>query len=294
MAKYKASPSRVLSEEFVLLWKKFSPSLKTLKTRYEYLMDVNRLCEFSNSDFICLSSNQVQEYFKMLSQKGLTVKTIQGKLSCFKSISKFIEQNIDREWENPFSSIHVESFSEFLNPNSVPTLKELDIIMEQAKNDNRLYLIFSLILRCGLSASEVSRLHAEMFQLDGMNRMFLSISSGNKTRRIKIPKDVANVFIKYTEIENIFSGPLLYNKKKKPLSYHALCDMVRECMHTSGFNYTMQDLRNVSMAHMLKGGATTKEVADYAGISERWLYRYQEVLEELDVSACDYQHFIIK
>ena len=44
---------------------------------------------------------------------------------------------------------------------------------------------------------------------------------------------------------------------------------------------------------MLFGGAVPKDVADYAGISERWMYRYKYVLQILDRAPCDYQNFSI-
>ena len=44
---------------------------------------------------------------------------------------------------------------------------------------------------------------------------------------------------------------------------------------------------------MLFGGAAPKDTAEYAGISERWMYKYKYVLEALDKAPCDYQHFKI-
>lgn len=78
------------------------------------------------------------------------------------------------------------------------------------------------------------------------------------------------------------------------MQYHALYDMIRDAMQNAGLSYTMQDIRNASIAHMLHGMADPNDVAAYVGISERWLFRYRDVLNTLDKAPCDYQCFQLK
>ena len=114
------------------------------------------------------------------------------------------------------------------------------------------------------------------------------------SRIVKVPDDVKILVLSYCENHGYHSGPVFFNKRGKPMQYHALYDMIRDAMQNAGLSYTMQDIRNASIAHMLHGMADPNDVAAYVGISERWLFRYRDVLNTLDKAPCDYQCFQLK
>lgn len=301
---YNIQPSPQLSEKFLELWNRFSSAkLHHPKSRYEYLRQINRICDYLECDFLDISLSGVNSYFKHLASSRTadgsskyTLKTMNGILSYFKSISSFIMVQSDMEgYSNVFLSVDIEHYSDFINPASVPSLKELDMLLSSVKDNDMLYLIFSLIIRCSLTTSEICSLKAEMILSDGNNRYFISFRKKNNTiRRVKIPDDVVRLLLDYTSENNIQSGPLFFNSRGHAITYHNLNRWTKEAMTAAGFNYTLQDIRNSAIAFMLHGGADANSTAEYAGISERWMYRYGEVLDSLDTAPCDYQNFIIR
>lgn len=299
MKSYTIHPSDLLSNDFMTLWELFSRSLKKSKTRYEYMLAINMICEYCNCDFLLITYEMADRFFHFLvKERHLGIKSISSRLSYYRSIGSFITENktlIDlNNYTNPFDAILADSYSEYLTPESIPTLKELDHLFVCSKNNDMLYLILALILRCGLAASEICPLTAESFQMDSFERMYISIKKPSQSRIVKVPDDVKILVLSYCENHGYHSGPVFFNKRGKPMQYHALYDLIRDAMQNAGLSYTMQDIRNASIAHMLHGMADPNDVAAYVGISERWLFRYRDVLNTLDKAPCDYQCFQLK
>lgn len=303
MPSYPDEPT--LSPKFLSIWDAFTAQkLKNKRTSYEYMLMINSICSYLSCDFLEITIEGAKYFFLNMvnksnqSEKKLSVKTLNGRYSCLRSIGNFIAEHRDifelPDYINVFLYVDIAHYSEMLNPSSVPSLEELDRLLTSVKGDDMLYLIFCLVIRCGFSAGEICSLAAEHIQIDGADRAFVLITHGKVTRQVKIPPDVFPVLSSYANERGIVSGPLFHNLKGGPLTYKTLNSYVKSAVKAAGLSFTLQDMRNASIAHMLVGGASFQDTASYVGISERWMYRYKDVLESLDTAPCDYQNFRIK
>ena len=296
------------SETFKEILSDFSNfKLRSKKTRRNYIRSVSNLCDFLQKDFLDIDKNDADRYFEYISRQKddsgnseVGIKTIAARASIFRSIGRFIVlnranyRNLPDDYQNVFLGLSTGAYSEYINPLKVPTLEELDDILEAAKNDEMIYLIFSLVIRCALTPNEICSINAEMINTDADGRAFLSLKKKNgHSRHIKIPPDVFGLLITYVEHINVTSGPIFFCRHGNVLQYPQLNNYTKAIIKTTGYTYTLKDIRNASIAYMLFGGAVPKDVADYAGISERWMYRYKYVLQTLDRAPCDYQNFSI-
>lgn len=285
------------------IWPEFiAIKLKRNKTRNDYLFNINSICDYFRKDFLDITSSEAQKYFLHLSNdKGnpLTIKTLHAKLSSLRSISEFIYENrekygLSKYYQNVFYNVSLEEFDYYIDKEKIPTIEEMDQLLQACENDDMLFLIFSFILRCALTASEACSLTPKMIRVDARNHGFITFNKRNKYRYVKIPEDVMNLLTKYIskygEHEYLF-----YNKNGKPLSIRSLQTRLKSKLLDAGIDkpYTLQDLRNAAIAYMLKCGAKSKDIAEYTGISDRWIYRYNNVIQELEIAPCDYVHFKI-
>ncbi|SFO68808.1 hypothetical protein SAMN04489757_17110 [Anaerocolumna aminovalerica] len=86
---------------------------------------------------------------------------------------------------------------------------------------------------------------------------------------------------------------LFYNKKNSVLRVRSLETLLKNALLKAEIDkpYTLQDIRNASIAYMIHSCAKSNEIADYAGVSDRWIYRYDKIIDELNYAPCDYVHF---
>ena len=49
--------------------------------------------------------------------------------------------------------------------------------------------------------------------------------------------------------------------------------IVTEASEGENWKFTLQDIRNLAVVMMLRGGAEKEEVADYIGVESRWMQR---------------------
>lgn len=302
MATYQIEPSPYLSKKFLSAWELFKiHNLKTKRTSYEYMIVVNNICNTLCCDFLDITAKGASKYFSDMvrntnsSGKKLSVKTLNSRFSMLRSISSFIYENKEKlhldSYVNVFLSVNIAHFSEMLNPSSIPSLQDLDVLLESVKDDPLLFCIFCLVIRCGLSAGDICVLKVEDIKCDDSGKAVAFITHGAKTRTVLIPPDVFSLIRNYTSAE---SGHLFLNRQNLPLSYKTLNLYVRNAITAAGFHFTLQDMRNAAIAYMLHGGAGFNETAAYVGISERWLYRYKDVLGNLSIPPCEYQNFRLK
>lgn len=279
------------------VWPRYELSLKRERTRRDYYRYVSRICDYLCCDFLCIDAVMAQGYFYHMESRadGYTPKSLHSMLSALRSFATYIEKNrsiwgLD-DYVNPFVGVLVSSYTDNLHMNDIPLPDQVDAILSAASVDTQMYLILLLVLRCGLSVSEVCRLKASCVRQDEAGRFFLEIikNDGKMRRNVKIPTDILPAVLSFCG-ECPSDGPLFYNQKGQPLQVRTLqmyfSDLVKSA--DLGRSFTLQDIRHASIAYMRKGGAEASSVASYTGISERWVYRYNGVLDELTAAPCDY------
>ena len=144
------------------IWPTFSRSLNTPKSKADYYSVIRDVSKYTKKDFLEIRESEAQGYFNhllILAQNGKqSVKTVKVKLARLKSVSNFIlrhsylfELQLTYK-KNPFLRITLPQTEEYLLKKNVPDIKELNDILAKAEADPMLYLILSMMIKCGLPA----------------------------------------------------------------------------------------------------------------------------------------------
>lgn len=293
--------SSYLSEFFLsVIWPQYASTLKKPRTRSDYFSYACNICDYLECDFLSITLEGAKGYFnKLCRDKKLSVKSMNTRLYSLHSISSFIYKNKDffdtPNYIDVFQFVSVSSYDTHLRAEDVPDKKTIDRLLTACEKDDTMFLILSLVIRCSLTASQICHLTPSMIATDASGRCFITFRSYNRERHVRVPNDVMKLVCDYIEINGI-KDHLFYNQKGRPLQIRTLQDMMSNLSVAAGLKkpVTLQDLRNASITLMLHGGATPSSVAYHAGVSERWMYRYDSVLEDIDDSPCEYMHLEIK
>lgn len=214
-----------------------------------------------------------------------------------------------------FSAVELLPQEMEFSSESLPSLSQADRVLAwlRENNDFTTFAAVSLALRCALTVQELVSLRRFMFFTDAKGRTGLrlpmtdarkkgrgSVATGEeKTRVVKLPEDAAEVVRLLTAGrpagEESGEQSLLLNKYGRPLTARSLQMRLREaCLACQISPFTMNELRTLGIALMLKGGASVSQAAAYTGTKNTdWFFRYNRLVTELDDSAADYSHLRI-
>ncbi len=114
-------------------------------------------------------------------------------------------------------------------------------------------------------------------------------------RYVKLPDDIVELINQYAKQRTDSQPYFFLNKKGKAVSARALQNRLREaCLECKVKPFTYNDLRNLSQAVMIKGGAPLGKLAEYVNVKNlNWFFRYNRVVEELKDAAVDYSYIKI-
>lgn len=289
-----------LSEYFIdTVWLGYERTLKRKKTRDNYFTAVCSLCDFAKQDFTEITAAQAAAYFQMRKSKEPrpTEKTMHTWLSAYRGLGRYIEdycKNIPayETYRSPFERLYLDEYTDQIHASELPTEKELDQILQTAKNmddGGQMYLIMLLATKCAMTAGEIRSLTPQKIQQDAGGRVFVVFKEKHGSNRIvKLPDTVKNYLVLNQETFKNREA-LFLNKNGTPLSERSLQIYVKKLVEHAGIAHpvTLQDIRNLTIAKMLACGATEEETATYVGIEQRWMYRYSMLLPELDFAPCD-------
>lgn len=274
------------------------------KAEKNYFKAVRSICEFCQKDYLKLTHEDAVRYFKNMDEgrkEGkYTRNTIQAHLKYFRSISNTIAKNSAifqvNGFENIFLHISIAKPEDYISPESMPSLREYDRLLEAAKKfDNiRFYGILTLVGRCALAVHEVCRLRVNQM-IQSSDKVYIQFKEKRGTRNVLVPEDVDQIIKHVIEDRPVQGAYVFPNKSGKPLSARYLQLEMRECCRMAGTkNFTLQDLRNFAMAYMAKSGCPQSELARYTGIQGNWLHRLDQAIEEMPApEAAEYMNIRI-
>lgn len=282
-----------------IIWPEFSKKLTNERAQDNYYSIVCMLCDYTQTDFLEISYAQAKAYFDSLfvpkpNRKRIALSTIQSRLSALRSISSFISENketygIPDAYGNVFFYVDIPVLDENVKKEDIPTVKELGTILLAASEDPMMFLIFSMVIRCGFAASEICKMKVSQICEDAANRFSVAFHEKTRTRYVKLPNDVVTVLMDYRKYLKVKQEFMFYNKKGHVLKVRNLESLVRKYVSKGlvSKDYTIQDIRNAAVCHMKASGADDVSTADYIGVEARWMYRYDDVIKELDMQPVD-------
>ena len=288
------------------IWPMFSRSLNTAKSKADYYAVVRDISRYTKKDFLEIKESDAQGYFNHLliltSNGKQSVKTVKVKLARLKSVSNFILRHsylfeLQLTYtKNPFLRITMPQTEDYLLKKNVPDIEELNHILAQAESDPQLYLILSMMIRCGISAGEICMLKFEDFVRDDSGAVGIEYCYRSVKRYIKLPDDVLEQIREYIGDSDVsHSAYLFHNRRGNQLRIRDLERLYLKYVPASEDpHFTLSDIRNGSAAYMLVCGAPADKVAEYIGIAPEWMRRFDRIIPELHSAAVDYSNIRIK
>lgn len=299
------------SEKFNrVLFPYFAKQLKTAAAKEKYLYAIDSLCEYVGKDFLLVDGNEALSYYRKLlsgeirrkdtrkeadlqtQPRPLSKKTVYMRFACVRSFATYLQANqelLGITYDSPFTFMQLEGVrpSELVKPSAVPLKSELDSLFS-AITDRQMYLIVALVVKCGLPVKQLITLAPRNIVLDKKDQLAIRFTRGHAERVIKVPEELAVELLSFAE-NNARQEYLFSNSYGKPLTERTLQLRFKKLSEDAGLSgWTLQDLRNTAACYMLGSGFTKNEVAKHLGVQERWMYRYDRVVEELERQPSDY------
>lgn len=293
-----------LSNRFFKILDDYTTShLKGERTGVEYRYVIYSLCNSAKCDFLNLEQSHITEFLAEYAGGDGRISANSFKLRVIRALAKYIDENADIYSVVPrylplLSSLDPKIPNAEYDPRCLPSLEDINSVLAYAKQnqDMVLFLASALVLRCSLTLNELAKLEKNNFfqDLDGNYGLRLKLSS-MADRFVKIPDDIADLIIQYTRSRQDDLPALFITKKGTAMTKRTLQNRLHSaCMECNISPFCFNDLRLLSIAYALKGGASLDTMAAYMNMKKKdWFFRYNRVVSELSDAACDYSHIRI-
>lgn len=238
-------------------------------SRSHYVSAVRGICSAKGS-FLRLNSADVLDYFEQLSLKETTKAAVFYSL---RSFSVFLTGKIEG-YVSPFVFLTIGQCAGDYSLEDFPeeTLPGLLSFLGEDSDDA---LAVNLSVYMCLPVSEICSLRPDMFSFHGDGTATLSLqrviptSQSDGLSRLAVPDRLVDPVKCRMDRET-----LLVNRWGKPVNARLLERHIK----ASGSGWTFQRLRSYGMLLLLRRGYSRTEVADYAGVDGRWLFRYAKLV----------------
>ena len=291
-----------LSEHFnETIWPRFETTLKKMRTRKSYYKYITDICDYLHTDFVKIKPPMAQQYFTHLANaKTYEPKYLHLRLTACRSVASYIQkyaQYFDlKGYLNPFVFIELPEYSYAIHKSDIPSIKQMDAVLSAAEGDIMMFTVISICFRCALTVSELCNLTFSDIVEDELGRVCFMVKNAKTTRIVKIPDDMKTLLSQYID-QCPGEGYLFQNSRGNKLLVRTLQYRLRDIMDQADLQktFTFQDIRNAALIYMRQGGVTTSDLVKYAGLSnEKWISRFEGVIDGLDMAPCDYTHISIK
>lgn len=281
-----------LSEVYPYIESKF----RTDKTKSNYRIALNHICDFCKKDFIDLTESDVRRYIDAMmggslknnKDRPFTKSAVSVRLACLRSIANSLESSeglfpIPFDYSSPFKRITIDDTPD-IKLGRVPTVEDIDRILKTA--DEQMRVMTLLAYRCCLTVSELMELEITQFAEDKNGRLFIHFTPAVAPERdVKIPDDIRPDITRYLDRIGPNAKYVFVNKRGNPFietTLHITYKKTVILAHTS-VRWTLQDIRNAGISHILYSGAEPEKVANFLGVLPKWIKRYDKVVEGLDL-----------
>ncbi len=278
----------------------FLSTLRAERTKIEYVGYIRILCEYVCKDFMEITLEDAHRTFHNWKERirsgELSKKTVCVRLSCYNSLARYIESVEGDEYRNPFEHIERPEVADKINPLNVPTLEEMDRIMSAASSDTMAFLIFALVSRCAISATNITRITKDSVINEGgrVGLIFSETAVYKSDNVVMLPDDVATLFMSYIQLPGFRDkeGHIFYNKHNRPLTIKNLDTLASKYIGMAGYKYTLKDLRSLAIIEMANAGVSEADIMRYVNIGPmrtRQFYEATSVYNECPANAVNYR-----
>lgn len=246
----------------------FIKFIKFLKSKN---IDVN-IFEITNIDY-----NLLAEYVVFLKEENNCNKTINNRISMIKSFINYTTIKFPEMLENDRQVKQLKKLKEEVKIHRYLTVNEIQLIINEARENIKYQAIISLLYTCALRVSELTNLKIEDLDLSNNNASILiENGKGNKSRKIGLTKEIIKILKKYLkEYKPEFF--LFENKYNMAYSNKGISNILEKyynkakdkCKDKTMFNNKVHChlLRHSRGVHMVDAGISLFEIKEYFGHS---------------------------
>ena len=229
-----------------------------------------------------LNPNDVKDFIKLETAQGISIKTIQRRMSSIKNFYKFLskEKIIDFELADAYAPRGIKKIPIALSFEEVEAL--LDAPNTETSEGQRDKAMLEVMYASGLRVSELVTLQKS--QVDMYNHMITIFGKGNKERRVPI----STFALKYLKLyvnegrkkhDKKKSNYLFLNKKGDPISRIYFFKQVKKYGLQAGIdaNISPHTLRHCFATHLINKGAdllAVQKMLGHENISTTQIYTH--------------------
>lgn len=278
----------------------FCRTLKAKESHKIYLRSCTSAASYYGTDFLDIDNadSYAEHLLSKVTEGKLSLNYAYAEFSRARSVASFIEEHFAdygmTAYNNPFKDYAFPKKDTVLSGLYLPSVSELDKLLEASEDDDELYLAISLVLKLSLTVGECLSLKRDDFIINDDDVMLLRVESTDRHRYLKVPEDIRQLVSEYCSSHSC--GPENYmfiNRKGDRLQIRALQKRLDKACSSCDLHYNFNDIRNTGIAYMLKCGATEKEAAEFVGIAEKWIYRYSSATKHMHIAENDFTNIKI-
>ncbi|GIO36797.1 integrase [Paenibacillus antibioticophila] len=238
----------------------------------------------------------LQQREKLSAKSSLAPASIAAFIAPLKSLYRWgSDENVGLFKSNPTSNVRLPVVQVTSHRNFL-TKKEVGLLLKYLQQDSqRNYLIGLSLVLLGLRVSELSSICWGNFHSDPLESsvwLTLQYTKGGKTREVKVPESLWNIFLDYAK--SLFGDavpPATF--RLFPISTRQIERIIRRAGERSGITkkLTPHWLRHTNATLALLGGASLQQVQETLGHSHiNTTQRYLHTVEQMKKAAPDYVH----
>ena len=275
----------------------------------KYKNVVESICTYCNKDFLKLDARDAKRYFRFCENIKLNDEsTLVFKRSVLVSIASFVEENyktydlIPYPYSDAYRMIYFED-SQLISPDSLPKLKNIDRLISYLLQNkkHRTLLAVLLAVKLALTASEILNIrYSDFIENDNGCKILRIRSKRPPDRFIQIPSDlVTSIELYASEYLNEMSAAdpesfLFKARNNSPLAYRTLSGDLKNTCKAVGVDITFNDLRNLSIAYMIKNGATEDDISKITGTTGTLYRRFNPAVEAIIKTSVEYNCIYVR
>lgn len=212
------------------------------------------------------------------------VRTVKRKITCIKTFLKYMKINLFADIELKYDvpkelpkTIPLNIIKRMLKL-CVKNVKELEYKSYHWKIALRDLVVLELLFSTGARVSEICNINC--IDIDLLNCTIKVNGKGNKERYLYITdKNVRDTLKQYIKVFSVSTGKLLINRFGKPLSTHAVRDIVNKYTKEIGYNkhITPHMFRHTFATSLLEKDVDIRYIQNFLGhqsISTTQIYTY--------------------
>lgn len=213
----------------------YSKKKKSLGTIDIYLKDIGYFLSFlNNKPIFDVTEDDVYDYLDSI--KNLARNTYSQRLSAIKSLYRILRINrtIKKQYNIVDPAIYVEGYDRECSNKTPMSKREQMLLLKYAKN-KREKALFTIMLSCGLRASEVIALTLAQYQTRVNGReILLTETKGNKIRYIVLNDECIDAIDEYLPTRKDGCDKLFVSNGSKPMDRSCMSRTIKTVARRSG------------------------------------------------------------